>query len=567
MATMVESLFGITPEMYTQARDQRADEQALAFARLSPFEKASFGISRGAYGLAGAAGRALGGEDPELRRISARNAIARQINYTDPSSIQQGIQALAQADDVVGAMQLTDIFRKLQSEQALAAQRAAAGQASLAEARLKEAELAEIKRQQDAFEQEFGPTPAPAAAATAPTDVLGDFIQEQVARAEGRPVRGPAFELAAAAEPAGLAPAPAAAPAAAPAPAVKTRKAIEDEIAALQKRKARLSTFTKLPNAKDLASQLDTQIKALQDQIAPTEIGKLEREIEQFRAAGVPDTDQRIQDRRAKIDKLTGAAERFGTDREAISKELFQGRPFRDLTPTEAAVVNARVQQNKRETTPTNPVTINMQKGFGEDLQETISGAMRGSRSAASTLSNVRNMKTLIDAGVRTGFAQEQILALGRAGQLINPDFNVKGLAGQEAFLAFSNNVVLPEVKKLGANPTDTDLKFIVSGAPGLSKTPEGNKLMLDALDLKLQREIDYGAFSTTWLTRNSALVKADPISARAKFEVDFQQHTKTSPLYDPAANNLRDRYAALGGQTRGSEPARRALRSGGLIN
>lgn len=142
MATMVESLFGITPEMYQQAQAQRGDEMALQYAKLSPFEQANFAIGRGAYQLAGA----LGGQDPELQRISARNAIARQIDYTDPASMQQGIQALAQAGDTVGAMQLTDVLRKLQSEQALAAQRTAAAQTSLLSAQKLQQEMQEQER-------------------------------------------------------------------------------------------------------------------------------------------------------------------------------------------------------------------------------------------------------------------------------------------------------------------------------------------------------------------------------------------------------------------------------------
>lgn len=134
MATMVESLFGITPEMYRQAQDRRVDEAARQYAQMDPFERANYGLYRGASGLVNAVGGMLGVEDPELQRISARNAIARQIDYTDPASMQQGIQALAQAGDTVGAMQLTEVLRKLQSEQALQFQRTAAGQASLAQA-------------------------------------------------------------------------------------------------------------------------------------------------------------------------------------------------------------------------------------------------------------------------------------------------------------------------------------------------------------------------------------------------------------------------------------------------
>jgi hypothetical protein len=130
MATIVQSLFGVTPELYQQAQAQRAAEQALQYAQLSPFQQANFAIGRGAYQLAGA----LGGTDPQLQMISTRNAIAKQINYNDPQSIMQGVQMLTQAGDTVGAMQLADVARKTESEMAQTFQRTAAGQASLAAA-------------------------------------------------------------------------------------------------------------------------------------------------------------------------------------------------------------------------------------------------------------------------------------------------------------------------------------------------------------------------------------------------------------------------------------------------
>ena len=134
MAEIVGSLFGVTPEDYQQARQAQADKMALDFAKLDPFESARFAIGRGAYGLAGALGGALGAQDPQLQLISARNAISKQIDYNDPASIMQGVQSLSQAGDTVGAMQLADVARKLQSEMAQTFQRTAAGRASLAQA-------------------------------------------------------------------------------------------------------------------------------------------------------------------------------------------------------------------------------------------------------------------------------------------------------------------------------------------------------------------------------------------------------------------------------------------------
>lgn len=134
MADIVPSLFGLTPEMYQQQQSRAADEAALQYAQLTPFQQAQFAIGRGAYGLAGAIGGALGAEDPQLKLISQRNAIAKQIDPTNPESMAQGIRALSQAGDAVGAMQLTAELRKLQSEMAQTFQRTAAGQASLAQA-------------------------------------------------------------------------------------------------------------------------------------------------------------------------------------------------------------------------------------------------------------------------------------------------------------------------------------------------------------------------------------------------------------------------------------------------
>lgn len=131
MATsIVDTLFGVSPERLQQQRAAAADAQALEFAKLDPFQQANFAIGRGAFGLAGALGGALGGQDPELQRVTMRQQIARQINPSDPETIRQGIAAMQQAGDTEGAMLLQTEFQKMQlgqaqiaSEQALTAQR------------------------------------------------------------------------------------------------------------------------------------------------------------------------------------------------------------------------------------------------------------------------------------------------------------------------------------------------------------------------------------------------------------------------------------------------------------
>lgn len=172
MATeIVGSLFGVTPEMFQQRQAEMADRQALDYAQLSPLQRASYGLARGGYQLAGA----LGGQDPQLQIISRRQAIARQIDPTDLNSMQMGVQALAQAGDQVGAMQLAQVLRQAENDIALRSQRQAAAMASTAQAGKTEQEMAEIKRQQEAYrrlkEGQQVETAAPSAAA-APANAI-----------------------------------------------------------------------------------------------------------------------------------------------------------------------------------------------------------------------------------------------------------------------------------------------------------------------------------------------------------------------------------------------------------
>ena len=111
--SIVGGLFGMTPEAYQQQQNQQALGQAAQLARMSPFELAKTGVGYGANRLAGAIGGALGAEDPQLRIISARNAVMREIDPNNPASIMAGAQKLAQVDPQ-GANALANQAREAQ---------------------------------------------------------------------------------------------------------------------------------------------------------------------------------------------------------------------------------------------------------------------------------------------------------------------------------------------------------------------------------------------------------------------------------------------------------------------
>jgi hypothetical protein len=103
-----------TPEQYQQALQQQAYDRAIAM------EQAPWGTAQrvaanvAGYNVGGAIGRALGGEDPQLKLISQRQSINSQIDLNDPESIRQAASLSAQSGDQAYAYHLVDVANKVE---------------------------------------------------------------------------------------------------------------------------------------------------------------------------------------------------------------------------------------------------------------------------------------------------------------------------------------------------------------------------------------------------------------------------------------------------------------------
>lgn len=99
MATdIVGGLFGMTPEMYQRDQNQQALAQAAQLGQMDPFASARTSLIYGGRQLGGALAGALGAEDPQLRLISARNAIFSRTDPNDPDSLMAAAKELAPFD-------------------------------------------------------------------------------------------------------------------------------------------------------------------------------------------------------------------------------------------------------------------------------------------------------------------------------------------------------------------------------------------------------------------------------------------------------------------------------------
>lgn len=118
MATdIVGSLFGVSPEMYRQQMNRQAMQDAIELQKLKPSERYGAMLQAGAYQLGQGLGGAMGIEDPALQKLTAVNTIAKEIDFTDMNSINEGIKAISRIDPN-SALRLqsyaADIVKKMQ---------------------------------------------------------------------------------------------------------------------------------------------------------------------------------------------------------------------------------------------------------------------------------------------------------------------------------------------------------------------------------------------------------------------------------------------------------------------
>jgi len=119
MASDIAGLF-TTPEQYQQNQLAQFQNRAFQEVQLNPFQQAALGARTAGYQLGQGVGGALGGQDPQLQLISRRQALASQLDQTDPASFMKVAQLAAQSGDPQFAMSIADAGRQMQASMATA---------------------------------------------------------------------------------------------------------------------------------------------------------------------------------------------------------------------------------------------------------------------------------------------------------------------------------------------------------------------------------------------------------------------------------------------------------------
>ena len=360
MTQIVESLFGVNPERYQQQQDAALQQEALAYARLDPLQRAEAGIYAGARGLASGIGRMLGGEDPGMRRVTEQDQIIRSINLNDPETYGPAAQRASQMGHTELAMKILqagetafqrrenqnidEVFRKYRGGAAPAAVEPAAAPmpaapvpaqpiANVGDPYLRRSIIENPERREDQV-------PA------------GQMEQRYVTQADLDLIKnytGPKVQL-----PPDLiaAPAPvASAMAPATTSAIGTKNTLEklrnDRKTYESLRPTRPGDVSRVTNT---IKGIDEEIKRLTETNSP--LAKLIAE-----RARLPAGDPLIQIYDKAIKKESENVEKestppaVGVDRTGIALELYD-KPFDKLTPAQRAVVNKQVAEEQAKNAP-----------------------------------------------------------------------------------------------------------------------------------------------------------------------------------------------------------------------
>lgn len=135
--------------------------------------------------------------------------------------------------------------------------------------------------------------------------------------------------------------------------------------------------------------------------------------------------------------------------------------------------------------------------------------------------------QALADPNLYTGTGGETVQAIKRAASTLF-GVDVKGVSSGEVVQSLSSEIAASNKDKLPGPLSDSDRQFLMDMAPNLSKTPEGNRAIIQLGMLSKRYEIDRAKAIRDYAGRNNGRLDAGVYAAVAELDgaygVQFQQ-------------------------------------------
>lgn len=133
-----------------------------------------------------------------------------------------------------------------------------------------------------------------------------------------------------------------------------------------------------------------------------------------------------------------------------------------------------------------------------------------GAQSARNKIATLQGLGSALDQTGYTGMGAESILAMKQAGRMLGLDIG-DDLGPEETARALGNQLALQMRSPSGGAGmpgamSDKDREFLVASVPGLSKTPEGNRRLIDYMMRIEERNIQVAQLAQAYADENGQI-------------------------------------------------------------
>lgn len=133
-----------------------------------------------------------------------------------------------------------------------------------------------------------------------------------------------------------------------------------------------------------------------------------------------------------------------------------------------------------------------------------------GAQSARNKIATLQGLGSALDQTGYTGMGAESILAMKQAGRMLGLDIG-DNLGPEETARALGNQLALQMRSPSGGAGmpgamSDKDREFLVASVPGLSKTPEGNRRLIDYMMRIEERNIQVAQLAQAYADENGQI-------------------------------------------------------------
>jgi hypothetical protein len=146
---------------------------------------------------------------------------------------------------------------------------------------------------------------------------------------------------------------------------------------------------------------------------------------------------------------------------------------------------------------------------------------IEGGAAARASLGSIEQITSLLDDGLKTGFAGETLLKVKQLGKRLG----IEGLetANAEQAQVLFGDFVMSRVQQTKGAISNKEMELFATFSPGLSKTPEGNRQILSFIKQADQRAQELSKKVRTWRANGDS-----ETVIRAKIE-DYQDDNPLS--------------------------------------